>query len=65
MDEIFDRGSKGLCRPRLVFEVHSCPRRDRLLPDPLVPELETRPLVQTNDPHLPESLEPEHAHTQQ
>jgi hypothetical protein len=25
-------------------------------------QLKTRPLVQTNDPHLAEILEPEHAH---
>jgi hypothetical protein len=64
MDQIFDRSSKAPARPRLVMRY--TPARAAIVLFRIArfsTQLETRPLVQTNGPHLPEIPEPEHAHT--
>ena len=64
MNQIFHRSSKGLSRQR--FALKSIPVRAAIISSRIAwfrTQLEDRPLVQTNDPYLPEILEPEHAHT--
>jgi hypothetical protein len=62
MDQIFDRSLKVLARPVSKY----IPARATIVFFRIAwftIQLETHPLAQTNDPHPPEVLEPEHANT--